>query len=260
MIVEAETDQLVHARGDAEDPVVEETLCTRACTCPVWRPYLRDAMLSVNDGLLTVCGTILMLATSGAQYSTSDIFLAAVAVALSGALSMGLGEYQATKTQAQLYDDRINIFLSNLSADKHFYRRTVCVTLQSFHLPPETAGLVADAMANRGGTLEFLKMSQLGVVEEETRKPWVAALFSFVFFVLGSIPVILPTIFFSDVQRALYAACSAFAVIVMWIGAFKSFIVGQSVWRGALENFVLDAICAFVSWACGESIAALTRI
>jgi len=249
MSLDTESAQLVRS-SDAEDPVIADSVA--CCTCPSPRPYLRDAMLSVNDGMLSVCGAVLMLA--GAQYSAADLLLAAIAIAISGALSMGLGEYQATRTQAQAYERQVDEMRRNLAIDQHFYNLSIVGKLTTFGLSAETASHVTTEIVRSDHTLEYLKVCHLGMAEEEKRMPLVAALFSFGFFLVGSLPVVLPTLLFTDAQRTLYAICASTGFIVLWIGAFKAVLVKQRVWRGALENLLLNAVCALATWGCGELV------
>src|SRR5689334_8204117 len=68
------------------------------------RNYVRDLILGVNDGVVSVYALVAGLAGTGATFTTHGIALAGVAASVAGALSMGLGEYVSTKSQAQYYE------------------------------------------------------------------------------------------------------------------------------------------------------------
>lgn len=62
--------------------------------------YLRDVVLGVNDGCLSTFLVIVGLVAGGASVTTC--LLSAISTAVAGAISMGLGEYVATKSQANV--------------------------------------------------------------------------------------------------------------------------------------------------------------
>lgn len=62
--------------------------------------YRRDIILGFNDGLISMF--LLVFGLSGGGATTHSILLAGITGALAGAISMGLGEYLATKSQLQV--------------------------------------------------------------------------------------------------------------------------------------------------------------
>ena len=71
------------------------------------RQYWRDIILGVNDGLVS---TILLVAVVvGGGPTTSQVLLTAIGGAIAGAISMGAGEYLATKSQTEVLDREIKL-------------------------------------------------------------------------------------------------------------------------------------------------------
>ncbi|MCZ6737628.1 MAG: VIT1/CCC1 transporter family protein, partial [Actinobacteria bacterium] len=66
------------------------------------RPYWRDIILGVNDGLVSIF--LLVVGVVGGGFDTAQVLLTAVAGALAGAVSMAAGEYLATKSQDEILE------------------------------------------------------------------------------------------------------------------------------------------------------------
>ncbi|MEX1043183.1 MAG: VIT1/CCC1 transporter family protein, partial [Acidimicrobiia bacterium] len=64
------------------------------------RQYWRDIILGVNDGLVSM--VLLVIGIVGAGLSREDVIVTGIAGALAGAVSMGAGEYLATKSQDEV--------------------------------------------------------------------------------------------------------------------------------------------------------------
>jgi VIT1/CCC1 family predicted Fe2+/Mn2+ transporter len=62
--------------------------------------YLRDIILGVNDGLVSMF--LIVFGMFGGGALARSILLAGITGAIAGAISMGLGEYIATKSQLEI--------------------------------------------------------------------------------------------------------------------------------------------------------------
>jgi hypothetical protein len=62
------------------------------------RQYMRDMILGVNDGLVSTF--LLAFGVAGGNFSNRDILLTVITGVVAGAISMALGEFLATKSQA----------------------------------------------------------------------------------------------------------------------------------------------------------------
>ena len=64
------------------------------------RAYMRDIILGINDGLISTFLLTIGIYASG--LSKQSILLTIISCSLSGMISMGLGEYMATKSQKEV--------------------------------------------------------------------------------------------------------------------------------------------------------------
>jgi hypothetical protein len=64
------------------------------------RAYIRDIILGINDGLISTLLLTIGIYASG--FSITAIILTIISSSIVGMISMGLGEYLATKSQAEV--------------------------------------------------------------------------------------------------------------------------------------------------------------
>jgi hypothetical protein len=72
--------------------------------------YLRDFILGVNDGIISTFLVVVGLVAGGADVTTT--LLSAISAAVAGAISMGLGEYIATKSQENVNQGEFQLEVS----------------------------------------------------------------------------------------------------------------------------------------------------
>ena len=69
------------------------------------RAYMRDIILGINDGLISTF--LLTIGVYASGLSWSSILLTIISCAMSGSISMALGEYLATKSQIEVTEAEI---------------------------------------------------------------------------------------------------------------------------------------------------------
>ena len=76
------------------------------------RQYMRDIILGVNDGLVSTF--LLVAGVVGGGLSATQVLLTGVAGALAGMISMGVGEYLATKSQEEVFEAEMKLEAKHL--------------------------------------------------------------------------------------------------------------------------------------------------
>jgi VIT1/CCC1 family predicted Fe2+/Mn2+ transporter len=220
------------------------------------RPYLRDGILGMNDGLVSIMLMFITIVISDAELSSVNILVAGIACALAGSMSMALGEYLATKSQNQIYEAQDATMHARLIADPTWYRIRVRQQLATYGLDGALCTAVAEAMETKGiaYTAHFLKC---GMVDEDRRHPVLAGMVSCVAFLLGTLPGVLPFSLSLKTDRALLASSVLCGFTLFWTGACKSVVIGAptSLWKSAFENLVLSAIGAGLSYLVGLGLS-----
>ncbi len=77
------------------------------------RQYLRDIILGINDGLVSTF--LLVAGVVGGGLTATQVLLTGVAGAVAGMVSMGAGEYIATKSQEEVFEAEMALEVEHLA-------------------------------------------------------------------------------------------------------------------------------------------------
>ena len=101
------------------------------------RQYLRDIILGVNDGLVSIL--LLVVGVVGGGLTSGQVLLAGVAAAIAGAVSMAAGEYIATKSQEQVFDRELALEKEHLKYHRDVERQEIRDMFGDLGFSPEEA-------------------------------------------------------------------------------------------------------------------------
>lgn len=214
--------------------------------------YLRDAILGVNDGLVSMF--LLTLGLVGGGQNSTAVLLAALTGALAGAISMALGEYIATKSQAQVTRSEIALERVHLQYHREKELGEVRSFLSELALEGELLERVVSAIGKNDEAMIRLMMAfEFGFQEELERNPLKAMLMSGGFFLTGSLPSVLPYACTNDVNQAFYASIACAVCALFFIGAVKTRSTKGPWLYDGCENLFLGAIGGAVTYALGAA-------
>lgn len=227
---------------DAEVPYIEHLGDSRQ--------YWRDIILGVNDGLVSMF--LLVAAVVGGGLDTAQVLLTGVAGAIAGAISMGVGEYIATKSQEEIFDREMKLEREHLV---HHRPRELAELTDMFvetGLDPAIAAEVVAAYNNDDEAMMKIMMAlEFGVIDQERRNPWVAMLVSGGLFLTGSLPSVVPFVFDVTPVTGLTIAAILASAALFLVGALKTVATRGSWWRSGSENLLLGGLGAIVSYLVG---------
>lgn len=214
------------------------------------RQYMRDIILGVNDGLVSTF--LLVSGVVGGQLSTTDVLLTGVAGAVAGAISMSIGEYIATKSQEEVFDAEIELEKYHLIHHREHEREQLRQMLADRGLSGDDLDTVVeiidsddDAMLNMQAALEF------GIVDEERRNPYAAAITSGLLFFLGAVPSVLPFLFVDDTGTGLIIAAILSGIGLYAVGAAKTVQTRKNPYVSGVENLLLGLIGGALAYGVG---------
>jgi VIT1/CCC1 family predicted Fe2+/Mn2+ transporter len=145
----------------------------------------RAAVFGVSDGLVSNMG--LILGVAGADPVPAAVRLAGVAGLVAGAVSMGAGEYNSMRVQAELLQRELDIEERELRSRPQFEADELALLYERRGLPAEGAQELAEAVMRDPDTaLEAHAREELGVDPNELGRPLSAAVSSFLCFSLGA--------------------------------------------------------------------------
>jgi len=145
---------------------------------------LRAAVLGANDGIVSTAA--LVVGVAGASNSTSFILTAGIAGLVSGAISMGVGEYVSVSSQrdsekALIEKER----QEHINSPTFEFKELVEIYIKK-GLSPLIAQKVAEELTNHGALVAHLD-AELGIDPHDLIDPWHAAYASSLAFVCGAI-------------------------------------------------------------------------
>jgi len=217
--------------------------------------YLRDFILGINDGLISTFLVVVGVVAGGG----SQLFalLTAVSSAVAGALSMGIGEFVATKSQLQVHDGEFKLETEHFK----YHRDVELAQLRSFLEAIGLEGNLLEAVVSEvgrsdEGLMKMMQAFEFGGDDDLERNPFKAMWMSGRLFFIGSLPTVIPFFFSISPGLALGIASALVAVVLFTVGAYKTRTTKGNWLFDGTENLMLGAIGAGISYAIGAAFTA----
>ena len=219
------------------------------------RPYWRDIILGVNDGLVSIF--LLVVGVVGGGFDTAQVLLTAVAGALAGAVSMAAGEYLATKSQDEILEAELALERTHII---HFKDQEL-EQLRGFFTDmgvgeADLNGVIAGFENNDEAILNAMAALEFGVVESERRSPYLAMAASGLLFLVGSSPSVVPFVLIDSTGTALIWATALSLAGLFLVGVVKARVAKSHWLQSGFENMAIAGVGGVISWAIGNAIGA----
>lgn len=216
---------------------------------------LRAAVFGINDGLLS--NFCLVMGFAGADAKPEYIILAGIAGLLAGSFSMAAGEYVSVRSQREVFEQQIAMEKQELEMSPKEEEEELSLIYRAKGLPEKEAALLAHRIiANPHTAIDTLAREELGLDPSELGSPWVAALSSFVSFVVGAFIPVLPYLLSGGATAVLLSAALSFAAL-FGVGALVSIFTARgplvSGGRMVAIGVLVSAITYGVGWLFGVS-------
>ena len=214
------------------------------------RQYLRDIILGVNDGLVSMF--LLVAGVVGGGMVTRNVLLTGVAGAIAGAISMAAGEYIATKTQEEVFEGELALEKEHIRDFHQDELHELSDLLDDIGLDgPLRDEVVVHFGKDDDALLKVMTALEFGVVQTERRSPYRAMFMSGGLFLLGSLPSVLPFAFVERSSTGLWIATIGAVLGLLIVGAVKTWATRGNPWRAALENLLVAAGGGTVAYGVG---------
>ncbi|MEN8234028.1 MAG: VIT1/CCC1 transporter family protein [Actinomycetota bacterium] len=215
------------------------------------RQYLRDVILGVNDGLVS---TFLLIAgVVGGGLSATQVLLTGIAGALAGMISMGAGEYLATKSQEEVFEAEMALEAKHLAEHRDHERDELRHMFGDMGLEGDDLDDVVRIIdGNDDAMLGVMAGLEFGVVDTERRSPILAGLASAGLFFLGAVPSVLPFFIFEDTNVGLLVAAVLTGVGLLVVGATKTLMTKTNPVFSAAENLAIGLVGGALSFVVGQ--------
>jgi VIT1/CCC1 family predicted Fe2+/Mn2+ transporter len=215
--------------------------------------WLRAAVLGANDGVLSISS--LMLAVVAANAGTREVYVAALAGLIAGALSMGAGEYVSVSSQADTESADIEIERKALRSDyeaEHAELRDIYVRRG---LDQELAGRVSQQLMSHDALAAHVK-DDIGITEVMAARPLQAAAASALSFALGGIVPLFANVLAPSRMRVPFIAAVSLAFLAV-LGAMAARAGGAPILRGLARVLAWGAVVMAVTGLAGTLVGAL---
>lgn len=221
----------------------------------VTRQYWRDMVLGVNDGLVSVF--LLAVAVVGGGLESNEVLLATIAAAIAGAISMGAGEFLATKSQEEVFDSEVALETTHI---RHFRQGEVDQLRDFFADMRVEEEDLDEAVAIFSRTDEVLlnamKVLEFGIVDSERRSPYTAMYMSSSLFLLGSLPAVVPFAAIDTTALALTVAAVVTAIGLFTVGAVKTLVTRTNPVTAGFQNLIITTVGGVLAYFAGVFIEA----
>jgi VIT1/CCC1 family predicted Fe2+/Mn2+ transporter len=214
----------------------------------------RAAVFGANDGLVSNLALVLGVAGGGA--TTATVLLTGLAGLLSGALSMGAGEYISVRSQRELLAAS-----TPHTADAPQLLPHLDVDANELALVYRARGIPAEEAQRRAAALLADTSAAVDVPQERADEVvgsgWSAATSSFAFFGTGAAIPVLPFLFGLQGISALLGAGLLVGVALMATGATVGVLSGGPPLRRALRQLAIGAGAAAITYGLGSLFGAV---
>lgn len=215
------------------------------------REYWRDIILGVNDGLVSMF--LLVAGVVGGGLDSRAVLLTAVAGSIAGAISMGVGEYIATKAQEEVFQGELALEREHLEFHRQHELDELRDMFMDTGLDRETADHVVAAYDKDDDALLKIMMAlEFGFVDEQRRSPYVAMAASGGLFLAGSLSSVVPFMFDVTPQVGLTWAAILSGIALFGVGAGKTYATRGNWVTSGLENLILATVGAGISYFVGD--------
>ena len=221
--------------------------------------HIRDAVLGMNDGLVEVLSVSAGLA--GAYGNPLYVALGGTIVGISGALSMGVGTFVSVKAQR---DVRLGI-LERIKLTARLVGHLLTTRVKSYYMKRGFSESTSESVAQEAGKKpellgKLIGEEEYGLKEEKLESPFLAGLYTGIFYVLGAFLPLIPYFLKAPVLHALPISFLIAGTMLSISGALIAIIAGLHIARRAIELVISGLGSAVVTYLIGLAASVILGI
>ncbi|EME88993.1 uncharacterized protein MYCFIDRAFT_111042, partial [Pseudocercospora fijiensis CIRAD86] len=222
--------------------------------CRVNPRIISDATIGLSDGL-----TVPFALTAGlSALGTTDLVVyAGFAELIAGAISMGLGGYLGSKSEADAYFSALEETKQCVAEDQQKACEMVRTTFDKYAFAPETIKCMTKNLSEDPDQfVDFLMRfhHQLTEADFVASRAYVSGFTIALGYFLGGMVPLLPYLFFTRVQDALLCSILVMGIALFVFGWAKTALLGENSWRicfsNAVQMLVLGGLAAAAAMGC----------
>ncbi len=211
---------------------------------------IRSIILGLNDGLISTF--TLLVGVAAATLATAGniiVILTGIAAMVSGAISMGLGEYISSKSEYNYIKNEMKKEEAEIELFPEEEKLEVYDIFHKMGLKGDVLNSCVDTItSNKETWLNFLIGSELGL--EEPENPTLGAFLTFIFFLFGALIPLSPYFLNLGFLSLIISSILSFCMLGI-VGAVKTKITGEPKLKGSIEMLIIGAIAFVCSYGIG---------
>lgn len=215
--------------------------------------YIGDFVFGANDGLIT---TFAIVAGSwGAGLPTSIILILGFANLLADGISMGLGNYQGSKSERDFGRKQMEKEKWEIKNIPHVESKEIRDIFQGWGFTgADLDRAVQIVTSDEKIWLDIMMKHELGIFSEFQKSPTSHGLVTFGSFVLAGIVPLLPFLFLGIGSQAFILSIILTGVTMFTIGALRSILSPSRWFKSGLEVLLIGSVAAFAAYFVGDII------
>jgi vacuolar iron transporter family protein len=213
---------------------------------------IRELVFGSEDGLLSALG--LVTGVAAGTTNPSIILLAGIVGGISGAISMGAGNYLGIKSQMEVLQKRIREEEEEIRSHPDHESAELTSYYHERGLTPDEVKVIIPAiMRNKDLLMEEMAAHELHINADNLESPIMKSVWMFVAFVCGAVLPIWPYAVFNH-QLALIVSIITAAVAVFGIGIGKTLVTGLNPVKSGFEMLAVAASAGLVGYFAGHLV------
>lgn len=219
-------------------------------------PVVRDIIVGMSDGL-TVPFAIAAGLASASLETTTLIVAAVLAEIAAGSISMGLGGYLASKTEAEHYANERALQEWEVVNQSDLEKAEVRKVFDAYGLTATESTPVAEALSQRPKEwVDFMMKFNLGLEEPNKRRALQSAFFIGGAYAVGGLIPLTPYLLWrNDVHGAFSASIFATAIALVVFGFVRARVIGTDIWRSMLQTLLVGGLAATAAFFLAKLVA-----
>ena len=213
----------------------------------------RAAVFGANDGL--VSNVSLLIGFAGGGASAGVVRLAGVAGAIAGSMSMAAGEWISVSAQNDLIERELTVERRELFHNAAAETSELAGMYEAHGMSRAHAAAAAEqVMRQPEAALVVHAREELGVDPGELPSPWLAALSSFICFLVGALAPVAPWLFDASGTAPTVATILIGVTGAAVVGALIGQLAEQGLVRPMLRQVLIVMAAGAVTYAIGSLV------
>ncbi|MFX0081518.1 MAG: VIT1/CCC1 transporter family protein [Candidatus Hodarchaeota archaeon] len=212
---------------------------------------IRSIILGLNDGLISTF-TLLVGVAAATLASTGNnaiVLITGFAAMVSGAISMGLGEYISSKSEYNYIKNELKRERAEIELFPEEEKQEVRDIFEKMGMKGQTLDACVESItSNKQVWIDFLTKSELGL--EEPENSIIGAILTFFAFVFGSFLTLFAYLFDLGLVSLVLSSIISFSMLFI-VGALKTKITGEHKIRSGLEMVSIGIVAFLASFGIG---------